>query len=53
MGCRRIIYYFVQYLERHCFSSSGCYKLLISETSSLQIKVESVCNTIWHKSSEK
>ena len=33
-----VLYHFVQYLERHCLSSSGCYKLWLSETSSLQFQ---------------
>ena len=33
-----VLYHFVQYFERHCLSSSGCYKLWLSETSSLQFQ---------------
>ena len=34
------IYYFIQYFERHCLSSSRCYKVWLLETGTLQFKEE-------------
>jgi len=37
-----IMYYFIQYFERHCLSLSECYKLWLSEAGMLQFKEEEV-----------
>lgn len=36
----RNIFHFVQYFEGHCLSISGCYKLWLSEASSLQLTLK-------------
>ena len=33
------IYYFIKYFERHCLSSSRCYKLWLSETGTLHCNI--------------